>query len=468
MQREIIPKIEDYINESAEYLLRKINKNDYGWGLNIGVGVQASSIVNTAEAIFVIMHSNIKFPYIRETQEFLLKALNNHPKERGCRTRYFSFGLLGLHKLGFKDMNIIGRYITQLESLVIDDFGWPEETKEKRVNLFETLMATIVITQFRGSRYLIERFPKWEKRIEQLRNQEGLWGFYGGDNTSVAAVSYVILIYSILDPRNTLIKDLREWLCAKIKEFIFNNKLLEIQSIHGTDWHHYTYVWGIKSLLYSKPPIDAQIEEIIIITLKKIANLFKRNQGFIEPYKNISNVRSIFNNVLALCAIKDYFDLSHYLYLSKGRYEMSPKKIFIVHGDDDKSKLELSRFLEKIGFEPIILHEQSDGGRTIIEKLERYSEVGFCFVLLTPDDVGHKKGVPQKKQSRARQNVIFEMGFFIGKLGRKRVCCLYKGKLELPSDLHGILYLKYDKSIEEKGMDIIKELSAAGFKVNVK
>ena len=252
MQREIIPKIEDYINESAEYLLRKINKNDYGWGLNIGIGVQASSIVNTAEAIFVIMHSNIKFPYIKETQEFLLKALNNHPKERGYRTRYFSFGLFGLHELGFKDTNIIERYITQLESLVIDDFGWPEEANEKRVNLFETLMAIIVITQFRGSRYLTERFPKWEERIEQLRNQDGLWGFYGGDNTSVAAISYVILIYSIMDSRNTLIKDLRELLCAKIREFIFNDKLLEIQSIHGTDWHHYIYVWGIKSLFIFK------------------------------------------------------------------------------------------------------------------------------------------------------------------------------------------------------------------------
>ena len=471
MHSEVIPKIEDCINENAEYLLSKINKNDYGWGLNIGIGVQASSIVNTAEAIFVIMHSNIKFPYIRETQEFLLKALNNHPKERGCRTRYFSFGLFGLHELGFEDTNIIERYMTQLESLVVDDFGWPEETNGKRVNLFETLMATIVITQYQGSRYLIEKFPKWEKRMKQLRNRDGLWGFYGGDDTSIAAVSYATLIYSILDPRNTLINELRELLFAEIKELVFNNRLLEIQSIHGTDWHHYTYAWGIKSLLYSKPPIDAQIEELISITLKEITNLFKRNQGFIEPYKNISNVRSIFNNVLALCAIKDYFDLSHYLYLSKGRYKMNSKKVFIVHGHDDKSKLELSRFLERIELEPIILHEQSDGGRTIIEKLERYSEVGFCFVLLTPDDVGYKidkEGAPQKEQYRARQNVIFEMGFFVGKLDRKRVCCLYKGELELPSDLHGILYLKYDKSVEERGMDIIKELSAAGFKINVK
>jgi len=467
MWRKKISNIEGYIDESAEYLIKKIN-DDYGWGLNIEKGIQASSIVNTAEAIFVIMHSNIEFQYIRKTRKFLLKALESHPKERGYRTRYFSFGLFGLYELGFKDTPIIDSCIAQLENLVVGNFGWPEEASEKKVNLFETLMATIAITQYRGSEYLIKKFPKWKQTIEQLRNQEDFWGFYGKGDTSIAAVSYVTLIYSILEPKNSLVNEMRKLLCTEIRELLFNNKLLEIQSIHGTDWHHYTYTWGIKSLLYSKPTIDDQIEELIIITLNKISNLFKRNYGFTEPYKNICNVRSIFNNVIALCAIKDYFDLSHYLYLSKGRYEMDPKKIFIVHGNDNESKLELARFLEIIGLEPIILHEQPDRGRTIIEKLERYSDVGFCFVVLTPDDVGYKKDASQKKQCRARQNVIFEMGLFTGKLGRSRVCCLYKGELELPSDLDGILYLKYNKSVEEKGVDIIKELSASGFKIDLK
>lgn len=145
MRRKKIPNIEGYINESAEYLIKKIN-DDYGWGLNIEKGIQSSSIVNTAEAIFVIMHSNIKFQYSRKTRKFLLKALESHPKERGYRTRYFSFGLFGLYELGFKDAPIIDSYITQLENLVVGDFGWPEEASEKRVNLFETLMATIAIT----------------------------------------------------------------------------------------------------------------------------------------------------------------------------------------------------------------------------------------------------------------------------------------------------------------------------------
>lgn len=467
MWRKKIPDIEGYINESAEYLIKKIN-DDCGWGLNVEKGMQASSIVNTAEAIFVIMHSNIEFQYIRKTRNFLLKALESHPKKRGYRTRYFSFGLFGLYELGFKDTSIIDEYIAQLENLVVGDFGWPEDTSEKKVNLFETLMATIAITQYRGSKYLNKKFPKWKQTIVRLRNQEGLWGFYDKGDTSVAAVSYVNLIYSIMDPKNTLINEMRKSLCAKIRELLYNNKLLEIQPIHGTDWHHYTYAWGIKSLLYSKPTIDDQIEELIIIAINKISNLFKRNYGFTEPYKNICNVRSIFNNVIALCAIKDYFDLSHYLYLSKGRYELDPKKIFIVHGKDNKSKLELARFLERIGLEPIILHEQPDRGRTIIEKLERYSDVGFCFVVLTPDDVGYKKDASQKKQYRARQNVIFEIGLFTGKLGRSRVCCLYKRELELPSDLHGVLYLKYNKSVEEKGVDIIKELSASGYKIDLK
>jgi len=462
-----IPDLDGYINESAEYLIEKIN-DDYGWGLNIEKGMQASSIVNTAEALFVIMHSKIKFQYTGKTRKFLLKALESHPKERGCRTRYFSFGLFGLYELGFKDTPIIEKYITELENLVIGDFGWPEETSEKKINLFETLMVTIAITQYRGSEYLNKKFPKWKQTIVGLRNQEGLWGFCDKGDTSVAAVSYVNLIYSIMDSKNSLISEMRESLCAKIKELLYNDKLLEIQPIHGTDWHHYTYAWGIKSLLYSKPIIDDQIEELLVFSLNKISNLFKRNYGFTEPYKNLCNVRSIFNNVIALCAIKNYFDLSHYLYLSKGRYEIDPKKIFIVHGSDNESKLELARFLERIGLEPIILHEQPDIGSTIIEKLERYSDVGFCFVLLTPDDVGYKKDASQKKQCRARQNVIFEMGLFTGKLGRSRVRCLYKGELELPSDYHGIIYLKYNESIKEKEVDIIKELSASGYKINIK
>lgn len=144
--------------------------------------------------------------------------------------------------------------------------------------------------------------------------------------------------------------------------------------------------------------------------------------------------------------------------------DLSSKKVFIVHGHNEQYKSELARFLEKIGFEPIILHEQPSKGMTLIEKLEEYSDVGYAFILLTPDDVGGQKG---KLLPRARQNVVFEFGMFVGKLGRDRVCCLYTGNVELPSDLEGLVYVQLKGSVNEVKLDIVKELRAAGYAVNI-
>ena len=105
------------------------------------------------------------------------------------------------------------------------------------------------------------------------------------------------------------------------------------------------------------------------------------------------------------------------------------KKIFIVHGHDNEVKLEVARFIEKIGLEPIILHEQVNSGMTVIEKIEKYSDVEFGIVLYTPCDLGYVKGKKKEKKARARQNVVFEHGYLIGKLGRNNVCALVKGAI---------------------------------------
>lgn len=115
------------------------------------------------------------------------------------------------------------------------------------------------------------------------------------------------------------------------------------------------------------------------------------------------------------------------------------KKIFIVHGHDNEVKLEVARFIEKIGLEPIILHEQVNSGMTVIEKIEKYSDVEFGIVLYTPCDLGYVKGKKKEKKARARQNVVFEHGYLIGKLGRNNVCALVKGDIELPNDISGIV-----------------------------
>ena len=121
------------------------------------------------------------------------------------------------------------------------------------------------------------------------------------------------------------------------------------------------------------------------------------------------------------------------------------RKVFVVHGHDNEAKEGTARFLEKLGLQPVILHEQPSSGRTIIEKFENYSDdIGFAVVLLTPDDVGAPKSADTRLKPRARQNVIMELGYFMGRLGRTRVCALYKGDVELPSDYQGVLYIEMD------------------------
>jgi predicted nucleotide-binding protein len=158
---------------------------------------------------------------------------------------------------------------------------------------------------------------------------------------------------------------------------------------------------------------------------------------------------------------------------SSGGSPALSNRVFVVHGHDQLLKTDVEQFIHQIGLEPIVLHRQPDKGRTLIEKFEQNSDVGYAFILLTPDDVAYtveQDALPdssRKKEKRSRPNVIFEFGYFVGKLGRDRVCCLYKEGVVLPSDLDGLVYKKIDGSVESQGMAIIKELKAAGYKIQV-
>ncbi|MDV6333165.1 nucleotide-binding protein [Asticcacaulis sp. 201] len=139
------------------------------------------------------------------------------------------------------------------------------------------------------------------------------------------------------------------------------------------------------------------------------------------------------------------------------------KRIFIVHGHDDATREMVARFVTTVGFEPVILHEQASRGMTIPEKLVANSNVGFAIVLLTPDDIGRSK---QQKdlQDRARQNVVLELGYFVGKLGRDKVCALKKGIVEIPSDYLGVVYTELDDAGGWK-VKLGQELQAAGYEI---
>lgn len=148
--------------------------------------------------------------------------------------------------------------------------------------------------------------------------------------------------------------------------------------------------------------------------------------------------------------------------------EMTAAPIFIVHGHDDGRKHEVARLLERLTKRgPVILHEQADQGQTIIEKFEKHaSSAAFAVVLLTGDDVGGERGaLAADMKRRARQNVVFELGYFVGAIGRRHVVALYETGVEIPSDLHGVLYTKLDSGGAWKSK-LARELRASGIAVD--
>lgn len=140
------------------------------------------------------------------------------------------------------------------------------------------------------------------------------------------------------------------------------------------------------------------------------------------------------------------------------------KRVFVVHGHDQLLLAKVARFVERLGLEPVILHEQASKGMTIIEKIEANSDVGFALVLYTPDDKGNKAEEADKGQlnDRARQNVVFEHGYLIAKLKRANVVPLMGGRIEIPSDISGVVYVD-DKNWQ---VEIAKEMLAAGYEID--
>jgi predicted nucleotide-binding protein len=148
-------------------------------------------------------------------------------------------------------------------------------------------------------------------------------------------------------------------------------------------------------------------------------------------------------------------------------------EIFIVHGHDHTIRDTVALYVTQFGLKPIILADKASGGKTLIEKLEEYRQVQYAIILLTPDDTGCTKeeseqtNKPVELKTRARQNVIFELGLFIGWLGRERVCPIVKTIEELPSDYLGIVYVPYDINGAWK-LHLVRELGKAGYNIDSK
>jgi predicted nucleotide-binding protein len=240
---------------------------------------------------------------------------------------------------------------------------------------------------------------------------------------------------------------------------------------------------NVQSLLdnasYQNPPKAKTPEDVAAIGLAIIDSAVKRNTEIFQIGYSIG-VRAYSSK------IQDTSDeiLQRYIrpllqYVEMRLFEHDPpqakpasaetvntREVFVVHGHDEASKQSLARFLEHLGLGPIILHEQSNRGRTIIEKFEDHAEVQFAVVILSADDVGRlATDADAELAFRARQNVVFEMGYFIGRIGRHRVLPLKVGPVELPSDYAGVAYTEMDPPGAWKAT-LVRELKAAGFPVD--
>lgn len=152
--------------------------------------------------------------------------------------------------------------------------------------------------------------------------------------------------------------------------------------------------------------------------------------------------------------------------VTKPKAPMDKSKVFIVHGHDGEAKQAVARFVENLGLKAIILSEQASAGNTIIEKIEEYTNVGFGIVLYTPCDLGASQEKKDELKPRARQNVVFEHGYLIGKIGRKNVCALLKGDIEIPNDISGVVYIKMEGEKEWK-CKVADEMKACGYDIDL-
>ncbi len=142
------------------------------------------------------------------------------------------------------------------------------------------------------------------------------------------------------------------------------------------------------------------------------------------------------------------------------------RRVFVAHGRNSGVKEIVARYLEQIDLQPVILHEQGNQGRTIIEKFEAHADVAYAVVLFTRDDIGHAADRPDQARPRARQNAVLELGFFAGRLGRERVCLLYEEGVEMPSDYAGVLYVQLDDAGAWR-LQVAREMKLVGLEIDL-
>ena len=279
-------------------------------------------------------------------------------------------------------------------------------------------------------------------------------------------------------------KDARQKLQTQIEkgqQFYERLKSDELDKVgmEANNWS--TYNINLLRKLFDTPvPVDEYTKfRYNRLTLDEMKNIVMGNTHFldIDQYQVYKYRGGMKDSVNSLEGIRDRLELydepSETPQRTSGNENISDNstrtfadKVFIVHGHDNEAKVTIARFVENLGIEATILDEEVNEGQTIPEKFEEHADdAGFAIILLTPDDVGASKNEQGNLKPRARQNVVLELGYFWGRLGRKRLCVLYKEGIELPSDMSGIVYVPMNSS-DGWQLQLAREMKQAGLPID--
>lgn len=255
-----------------------------------------------------------------------------------------------------------------------------------------------------------------------------------------------------------------------MQENLFSELLKSIDSIKITDYPTLNKYIG-KAKIYVRNYFPSSSQESFN---EEIDNISFAPPGVIIGNSDHVYVQYFHQGIKEFKGIIENMQFEYDLLQSKSSQENEQNKlnltdIFIVHGHDEEMLMAVENLIMKINLKPIILREKSDKGRTLIEKFEDHSDVSFAIVLLSPDDKCISDSTADEKEKvvpRPRQNVILEFGFFMGKLGRSHIIALKKDirDFELPSDISGVIYKKYNSGWKN---EIAKELKEFGFDIDL-
>lgn len=208
------------------------------------------------------------------------------------------------------------------------------------------------------------------------------------------------------------------------------------------------------------------------VTCNEYTSLTKNLASLMAPHESLKDdryFRDITRDILKECKSQIQEDTANKPEATTPNITQAPmdtSQVFIVHGHDKQARLEVTNFIKSLGLKDIVLDEQASSGKTIIEKIEDYTNVGFGIVLYTPCDLGASQEEKEQLKPRARQNVVFEHGYLMGKIGRENVCALVKGDIEKPTDIAGVVYISMDEGGGWK-LAVAKEMRSSGYDVDL-